>query len=92
VSSSTARLYRENLSQKNKNKNTKRKRKRNRGAHKTVDVHKEEEKNSLNVLKENKTIQVMELNKTIKDLKRDVEPIKKTQRETSLEIEILGEK
>jgi hypothetical protein len=44
VSSSTARLYRENLSQKNKNKNTKRKRKRNRGAHKTVDVHKEEEK------------------------------------------------
>jgi prefoldin subunit 5 len=34
----------------------------------------------------------MELNKTIEDLKREVETIKKTQRETTLEIEILGKK
>jgi hypothetical protein len=34
----------------------------------------------------------MELNKTIPDQKRDVETMKKTQRETSLEIETLGEK
>jgi hypothetical protein len=32
----------------------------------------------------------MELNKTIQDLKREVETTKKTQRETTLEIEILG--
>jgi hypothetical protein len=34
----------------------------------------------------------MEFNKTIQDLKMEVETIKKTQRETSLEIEILGKK
>jgi prefoldin subunit 5 len=34
--------------------------------------------------------QVMELNKTIQDLKREVETMKKTQRETTLEIETLG--
>jgi chromosome segregation ATPase len=34
----------------------------------------------------------MELNKTIQDLKMEVETIKKTQRETTLEIEILGRK
>ena len=34
----------------------------------------------------------MELNKTIQDLKMEVETIKKTQRETTLEIEILGKK
>jgi hypothetical protein len=33
----------------------------------------------------------MELNKTIQDLKREVET-KKTQRETTMEIEILGKK
>jgi hypothetical protein len=32
----------------------------------------------------------MELNKTIQDLKRELETIKKTQRETILEIETLG--
>jgi hypothetical protein len=32
----------------------------------------------------------MELNKTIQDLKMEVETIKKTQRETTLEIETLG--
>jgi hypothetical protein len=34
----------------------------------------------------------MELNKTIQDLKMEVETIKKSQRETTLEIEILGKK
>jgi cell division protein FtsL len=34
----------------------------------------------------------MELNKTIQDLKREVETIKKTQSETMLEIENLGKK
>ena len=33
-----------------------------------------------------------ELNKTIQDLKMEVETIKKSQRETTLEIEILGKK
>jgi prefoldin subunit 5 len=35
---------------------------------------------------------VKESNKTIQDLKMEVETIKKTQRETTLEIEILGKK
>ena len=34
----------------------------------------------------------MELNKTIQDLKMEVKTIKKTQRETTLEIENLGKK
>jgi hypothetical protein len=34
----------------------------------------------------------MELNKTTQDLKMEVETIKKSQRETTLEIEILGKK
>jgi hypothetical protein len=34
----------------------------------------------------------MELNKTIQDLKREVETMKKTQREKILEIETLGKK
>jgi predicted nucleic acid-binding Zn-ribbon protein len=34
----------------------------------------------------------MELNKTIQDLKMEVETIKKTQRETTLKIETLGKK
>jgi hypothetical protein len=34
----------------------------------------------------------MELNKTIQDVKMEVETINKTQRETTLEIEILGKK
>jgi predicted nucleic acid-binding Zn-ribbon protein len=34
----------------------------------------------------------MELNKTIQDLKMEVETIKKTQKETTLEIEILGKR
>jgi peptidoglycan hydrolase CwlO-like protein len=38
------------------------------------------------------TKQVMELTKTIQDLKREVETIKNTQSETTLEIETLGKK
>jgi hypothetical protein len=34
----------------------------------------------------------MELNKTIQDVKMEVETMKKTQRETALEIETLGKK
>ena len=34
----------------------------------------------------------MEMNKTIIDLRREVDTIKKTQRETTLEIETLGKK
>jgi prefoldin subunit 5 len=34
----------------------------------------------------------MELNKTIQDLRRAIEAIKKTQRETTLEIETLGKR
>ena len=52
-------------------------------------VLKEETKKSHKELQENTTKQVKELNKTIQDLKIEVETIKKTQRETTLEIEIL---
>jgi hypothetical protein len=52
----------------------------------------EETQKSLRELQENTTKQVMELNKTIKDIKMEVETIKKTQRETTLEMEILGKK
>ena len=43
-------------------------------------------------MKENTTKQVMELNKTIQDLKWEVDTIKKTQREAMMEIENLGKK
>jgi chromosome segregation ATPase len=59
---------------------------------KQVEVLKEETQKSLKELQKNTTKQVMELNKTIQDLKRNVETIKKIQRETTLEIEILGKK
>jgi chromosome segregation ATPase len=38
------------------------------------------------------TKQVMELNKTIQDIKREVDTIKKTQNEATLEIETIGKK
>jgi prefoldin subunit 5 len=38
------------------------------------------------------TKQVMELNETIQDIKREVDTIKKTQTEATLEIETLGKK
>jgi hypothetical protein len=53
---------------------------------------KEETQKSLEELQENTTKQVMELNKTIQDLKREVETMKETQMETTLEIETLGKK
>jgi hypothetical protein len=42
------------------------------------------------MLQENTTKQVMDLNKTIKELKMEVETIKKTERETTLDVETLG--
>jgi DNA repair exonuclease SbcCD ATPase subunit len=59
---------------------------------KEVEVIKEETQKSLKELQENTTKQVMELNKTIQDLKEEVETMKKTQSETTLEIETLGKK
>jgi ElaB/YqjD/DUF883 family membrane-anchored ribosome-binding protein len=53
---------------------------------------KEEAQKSLKELQEKMPKQVMELNKTIQDLKREVDTIKKTQRETPLEIESLGKR
>jgi chromosome segregation ATPase len=59
---------------------------------KQTEVIEEETQKHLKELQENTNKQVMELNKTIQDLKREVETIKKTQRETTLEIETLGKK
>ena len=56
---------------------------------KQAEVLKEETK-TLKELQENTNKQVKELN--IQDLKMEVETIKKTQREITLEIEILGKK
>jgi flagellar biosynthesis/type III secretory pathway protein FliH len=53
---------------------------------------KEEAQKSLKELQENATKQVMELNKTIQDVKREVDTIKKSQVEATLEIETLGKK
>jgi hypothetical protein len=57
---------------------------------KQLESFKEETQKYLRELQENTTKQVMELNKIIQDLKMEVETIKKTQRETTLEIETLG--
>jgi chromosome segregation ATPase len=51
-----------------------------------------ETQKSLKELQENTTRQVKELNKTIQDLKMEVETIKKSQRKTTLEIEHLGKR
>jgi SMC interacting uncharacterized protein involved in chromosome segregation len=59
---------------------------------KQVEHIKEEAQKSLKELQEKTTKQVMELNKTIQDLKREVDTIKKTQSEATLEIETLGKK
>jgi chromosome segregation ATPase len=59
---------------------------------KQVEDIKEETQKSLNELKENRTKQVMELNKTIQDLKREVDIIKNTQSEAMLEIETIEKK
>ena len=59
---------------------------------KQLEVFKEETQKCLIELQENNTKKEMELNKTIQDLKGEIETIKKTQRETTLEIETLGKK
>jgi uncharacterized coiled-coil DUF342 family protein len=59
---------------------------------KHVEDLREEAQKSLKELQENMTKQVMELNKTIQDLKWEVDTIKKTQSEATLEIETLGKK
>jgi hypothetical protein len=59
---------------------------------KQVEVLKEETQKSLKELQESTIKQVMKLNKTIQDLKREAKIIKKTQSETTLEIETLGKK
>jgi predicted RNase H-like nuclease (RuvC/YqgF family) len=59
---------------------------------KQVEDLKEETQKYLRELQENTTKQVMELNRTMQDLKMEVETMKKTQRETTLEIETLGKK
>jgi glycerol-3-phosphate responsive antiterminator len=59
---------------------------------KQLEVLIEETQKSLKELQESSTKQVMELNKTIQDLKMEVETMKKSQRETTLEIEIVGKK
>jgi uncharacterized protein YlxW (UPF0749 family) len=59
---------------------------------KQLEDFKEETQKSLRELQENTTKQVMELYKTIQDLEREVDTIKKTQSEATLEIETLGKK
>ena len=53
---------------------------------------KEETQKCLKELQENTYKKVKELNKTIQHLKVEVETIKKSQRETTLEMENLGKK
>jgi SMC interacting uncharacterized protein involved in chromosome segregation len=57
-----------------------------------IEALKEEIQKSLKELHEKTIKQVKELNKTIQDLKMKIETIKKSQRETTLEIENLGKR
>jgi dGTP triphosphohydrolase len=59
---------------------------------KQVEDLKEETQKSLKELHGNTTKQVKEMNKTIQDLKMEIETIKKSQRETTLELENLGKR
>jgi hypothetical protein len=59
---------------------------------KQVEDIKEKVQKLLKELQENTTKQVMELNKTIQDLKWEIDTIKKTQSEATLEIETVGKK
>ena len=54
---------------------------------KKVEVLKEETEKSLKGLQEYTIKQVAEMNKTIQDLKMEIETIMKSQRETTLELE-----
>ena len=57
---------------------------------KQVEALKEEKQKSPKELQENTIKPVKEMNKTIQDLKMELETIKKSQRETALEIDHLG--
>jgi chromosome segregation ATPase len=57
-----------------------------------MEDYKEEINNSLKEIQENASNQMKEMNKTMQDLKMEVETIKKSQREITLEIENLGKK
>ena len=59
---------------------------------KQLEALKEETQKSLKELQENTIKKVKEMNKTIQDLKMEIETIKKSQRETTLEIENLGKR
>ena len=59
---------------------------------KQVEALKEEMYKSLKEIKENTNKQVKELNKTIQDLKLEVESLKKSQRETAMKMENLGKR
>ena len=59
---------------------------------KQVGTLKERTQKSLKELQETTIKQVKEMNRTIQDLKMEIETIKKTQREKTLEIETLGKK
>jgi hypothetical protein len=59
---------------------------------KKLEAFKKETQKSLTELQENTNKQMIEWNKTIQDLKMEVKTIKKTQRETTLEVETLGKK
>jgi predicted nucleic acid-binding Zn-ribbon protein len=59
---------------------------------KQLQAFKEETQKSLKELQDYTTKQVKELNKTIKDLKIEIETIRNLQRETTLEIEHLGKR
>jgi gas vesicle protein len=55
-----------------------------------MEDYRKEINNSLKEIQENTSNKVKELNKRIQDLKMEVETIKKSKRETTLEIENLG--
>jgi prefoldin subunit 5 len=57
-----------------------------------MEDYKKEVNNSLEEIQENASKQVKELDKTIQDLKTEVETIKKSQSKTTLEIENLSKK
>ena len=59
---------------------------------KQLEALKEETQKSLKELRENTTKQAKEMNKTIQDLKMEMETIKKSKRETALELENLGKR
>jgi DNA repair exonuclease SbcCD ATPase subunit len=60
--------------------------------HKQLEALKEETQKSLKELQENTIKQAKETNKTIQNLKMELETIKKSQRETTLELENLGKR